>query len=123
MLQIEERDRVRLLHPPATTDMPDLPDGAPEIVVSFDWMAAELHATNNGAAAGTSGYASNYLSVLAADPHCVEALAFFVQQIVNNKLPEVLRIHLTTCTVISITKSAEGRRPIAIGDIFYRMAA
>jgi hypothetical protein len=118
-----ERDQLRSLHPPATTGLPDLPASAPEIFVDLDWMAAEMRASNNGAAAGPSGYGSNYLSVLAADPHCVQALAFFIQQIVNNKLPEVLRDLLTTSIVVSIKKSTESRRPIAIGDIFYRMAA
>lgn len=119
----EERDMLRALHPSAASGLPDLPESAPEIFVDLDWMAAEMTASNNGAAAGPSGYGSNYLAVLAADPHCVQAPASFIQQIVNNKLPEVLRDLLTTSIVVSIKKSTDGRRPIAIGDIFYRMAA
>jgi Reverse transcriptase (RNA-dependent DNA polymerase) len=118
-----EREKLRCLHPPANGTLPDLPADAPEVVVDLDWMAAEMRASDNGASAGPSGYGSNYLSVLSADPHCVQALAFFVQQIVNHKLPEVLQTLLTTCIVVSIKKTSNGRRPIAIGDIFYRMAA
>ena len=119
----EERVTLRSLHPPAQHCMPEMPSDASEVVVDWDWMEAEMRASNTGAAAGPSGYGSNYLSVLAADPHCVQALAFFIQHIVNNKLPEVVHTLLTTCMVVSLVKDNDGRRPVAIGDIFYRMAS
>lgn len=120
----DERAKLRTLHPSAQQPMHQCPLDAPELVVDWNWMEAEMRASDNGAAAGPSGYGSNYLSVLAADPHCVHALAFFIQQIVNNKLPEVIQTLLTTCIVVSLVKDNDGgRRPIAIGDIFYRMAA
>jgi hypothetical protein len=79
--------------------------------------------TDNGSAPGPSGYGSNYIAVLAHDPQCVEALAYILQQIINNSLPDAIRRVLTTCVLVSLKKSKGGRRPIAIGDIFYRMAA
>jgi len=62
--------------------------------------------SDTGAPPGPSGWGSNYLSVLADDPHCVQAMAFFVQQIVNNKLPDTVRTLLTA--------SFHGRRTAAV---------
>ena len=120
----EERARLRALHPASTRDMPLCPSDAPELIVDYDWMEAEMRASDTGATPGPSGYGSNYISVLAADPHCVEALAFIIQQIVNNKLPDIVRTLLTTCTLVSLEKPAsDGRRPLAMGDLFCRMAS
>jgi hypothetical protein len=119
----EERDRLRQLHPSAPHPMPQRPGDAPEVMVDHEWMQAEMYASDTGASPGPSGYCSNYLSVLAADPQCVHAMAFFIQQIVNNRLPAVARILLTTCTLVSLKKGKDGRRPVAMGDTFYRMAS
>ena len=119
----DERERLRQLHPPTSLPMPARPADAPEVMVDHEWMQAEMFASDTGASPGPSGYCSNYLSVLAADPHCVHAMAFFMQQIVNNRLPSVARTLLTTCTLVSLRKSGDGRRPVAMGDIFYRMAS
>ena len=118
-----ERDTLRQLHPPALGAMPCCPADAPEVVVSWDWMEAEMRASDTGAAPGPSGWGSNYLSVLASDPHCVQALAFFIQQIVNNRLPDAVRVLLTTSFVVSLDKGGGGRRPIAVGDVFCRLAS
>jgi len=119
----EERQKLRDLHPAPRQAVPQCPQDAPEIVVDWRWVQSEMVASDNGSAPGPSGYGSNYLSVLATDQHCVDALTFFIQQIVNNRLPDVLRTLLTTCVLVSFVKDNGGRRPIAIGDVFYRMAA
>jgi hypothetical protein len=118
-----ERAAVAALHPPCTSPLPLLPADSPTLVVAHEWMFAEMRASDSGAAPGVSGYASNFISVLAHDPHCVAALAHFVQQIVNNSLPPAVRTLLTTCLVVSLEKPNSGRRPIAIGDMFYKFAA
>jgi len=120
----EEREKLRLLHPTTVQCMPQCPADAPEVVVDWNWMEAEMRCSDTGAAPGPSGYGSNFLSVLAVDPHCVHAMAFFIQQIVNNKLPATVRTLLTTCLLVSLCKpDGDGRRPLAMGDLFYRMAA
>jgi Reverse transcriptase (RNA-dependent DNA polymerase) len=121
--QAAEREKLRCLHPSSQRTMPPCPVDAVEVVVDYAWMESEMRATDNGAAAGPSGYGSNYIAVLATDAHCVQALAFFIQQIVNNKLPPLARTLLTTCHVISLEKDVDGRRPLAIGDMFFRMAS
>ena len=55
---------------------------------------------------------------------CTAALATLVQKIVNNQLPASVRTLLTTSLLVSLEKGngGAGRRPVAIGDMFYRMA-
>ena len=120
----DERGLLRQLHPMADGPMPACPDDAPELVVDSVWMAEAMRTSDTGAATGPSGWGSNFLAVLADDPHCVEAMSFFIQQIINNRLPETVRTLLTTSFLISIKKEATGtgRRPIAIGDMFCRLA-
>lgn len=120
----EERAKLRTLHPSSQQPIHECPWDAPEIAVDWRWIQLEMIASDNGSASGPSSYGSNYLSVLATDQHCVDALTFLIQQIVNNRLPNVVRTLLTTCLLVSLVKDEKGgRRPIAIGDIFYRMAA
>lgn len=122
-----ERERLRQLHPsPAESDqaMPRCPEDAPKMVVHPEWMAKEMHASDTGASPGPSGWGYNYLSVLAGDKDCVQALATFIEHIVNNTLPAAVRELLTTSYVVSLEKpESDGRRPIAIGDMFVRLAA
>ena len=119
----EERAKLRALHPQSDGLIPLCPRDAPEKIVSVEWMAAAMRSSDNGASPGLTGCGANYLAVLADDPPCVEALAFFIQSIVNNTLPAVVRTLLTTSILVSLKKDASSRRPIAIGDVFYRFAA
>ena len=119
----DERDKLRLLHPASSDLMPQCPAGAAAVHVHREWIAAQMRASDTGASPGPSGYGSNFLSVLAEDQQCVTAIALLIEQIVNNRLPAAARTLLTTCTVISLEKGDDGRRPLAIGDIFYRMAS
>ena len=123
----KERDTLRALHPAASLPgpvavMPRCPD-TPELAVNYAWMYDAMKRSDTGATPGPSGYASNFLSVLAADVQCVHAMAVLIQRIVNNTLPSVVRTVLTTCIVVSLGKDNGGRRPIAIGDMFYRLAS
>jgi hypothetical protein len=120
---VGERRKLSDLHPQAECAMPVCPADAPEVAVDFEWMQEAMRLSDTGAAEGPSGWGSNYLSVLADDPHCVQAMAFFVQQIVNNRLPSAVRTLLTTSFLVSLGKDDGGRRPIAIGDLFYRLAS
>jgi hypothetical protein len=118
-----ERATLRALHPQGPFELPPCPSDAPELVVDPSWMAAEMLHSDTGAAAGPSGYGSNHLRVLADDAACVTAMAVLISHIVNDKLPATVRSLLNTCTLVSLEKQGGGRRPVAMGDMFYRMAA
>jgi hypothetical protein len=133
----EERATLHALHP--SCPLRDDPDGTMSLqergamplcpspndtalVVDFERVQDQMRASDTGAAAGPSGYGSNYISVLADDPYCVEALGVLLQHIVNNKLPDAVRKLLTTCILVSLDKGNGGRRPVAMGELFTRMA-
>jgi hypothetical protein len=120
----QERDLLRALHPPVagSSGMPSCPD-TPEISVSYAWMRDAMRSSDTGAASGPSGFGSNFLAVLATDVQCVHAMALLIQRVVNNTLPSAVRTVLTTCIVVSLGKDDGGRRPLAIGDMFYRLAS
>ena len=118
-----ERAAVAALHPPCMSVRVLRPADSPDGVVAVEWMINEMRASDSGAAPGVSGYASNFIRVLATDIHCVQALAYFTQQMYNNTLPPAVRTLLTCCLVVSLEKPNGGRRPIAIGDMFYKFAA
>jgi hypothetical protein len=64
------------------------------------------------------------LSVLAADTHCVTALAVIMQFILNDCMPPAVRTLLTTASLVSLVKDEhDGRRPVAVGEMLYRLAA
>jgi len=122
---IAERAALSALHPPgpSVSELPLCPSDAPELVVDPSWMADEMLHSDTGAAPGPSGYGSNFIQVLAADAACVTAMAVLIGHIVNNKLPPAVRNLLNTCILVSLEKDGGGRRPVAMGDMFYRMAA
>ena len=121
--QAAERDALRALHPSCPGELPPCPSDAPELVVDPSWMADEMLRSDTGAAPGPSGYGSNFIQVLAADAACVSAMAVLIGHIVNDQLPATVRSLLSTCVLVSLEKDGGGRRPVAMGDMFYRMAA
>ena len=123
--QEHERSTLSGLHPAGPSALPPHPSDAPQLIVDPAWMASEMRRSDTGAAAGASGWGSNFAAVLANDVPCVTAMAVLVSHIVNNKLPATVRDLLNTCLLVSLVKpgSGDGRRPVAIGDMFYRMAA
>jgi hypothetical protein len=121
--QAAERDALRALHPLCPGELPPCPSDAPELVVDPAWMADEMLRSDTGAAPGPSGWGSNFVHVLAADTACVSAMAVLISHIVNDQLPATVRSLLNTCVLVSLEKDGGGRRPVAMGDMFYRMAA
>jgi hypothetical protein len=118
-----ERAVLSALHPRGPSDLPPCPSDAPELVVDPSWMASEMLRSDTGAAPGPSGYGSNFIKVLATDTACVAAMAVLIGHIVNDKLPASVRSLLNTCVLVSLEKGDGGRRPVAMGDMFYRMAS
>ena len=122
----EEREIMERLHPRYTGSMPVCPADYAAIAADPSWIAYEMRATDTGACPGPSGFASNAIALLATDTICVQAMALLIQHIMNRTLPPALRTVLTTSTLVSLRKphgDGSGRRPIAIGDVFCRMAA
>lgn len=78
----------------------------------------------NGSAPGPSGWTAEMVRVLTEDEDCFTGLAMLLQDITNGTLPDSIKPFLLPSNLIGLDKnSGASVRPIAIGEIFYRIAA
>ena len=63
------------------------------------------------------------LASIAIDPQCVESFSVLISHIINNQLPVEAKAMLTSSSLVALGKKGGGVRPIAIGELFYRIAA
>ena len=119
-------EELRSLHPPLPEGslFPSLPNAAP--YVHFDDDDSEIHRvlrqSNNGSSAGPSGWGGNMVSILADDSRCRTALLRLMQDLCNDNIPDSIRDLLLSSHLVAIQKPSGGLRPIAIGELFYRIA-
>jgi hypothetical protein len=126
--QPEVLAQLEQLHPdlPADAVIPGLPATSAPIQLSNDsHLRRILLHTNSGASGGPSGWAGNMLSTLVNSTTCMDGLACLFQDILNNDLPASIRPHILACRLVASNKpnGGKGIRPIAIGEMFYRVAA
>ena len=119
---------LRALHPPlsSTAQLPPMPSDTEPIQLEDDsTLRRILRSSNNGATGGPSGWAGNMLSVLVDSVSCRIGLIRLLQDIINGNIPDTVRPHLLTCKLVAINKPGikTGVRPIAMGEIFYRVSA
>ena len=123
----EVMDLLKALHPPPREGglFPALPSTAPLIHFDDDDSAIYriLRQSNNGSAAGPSGWGGNMVSILADDRRCSSALLRLLQDIANDGITDAMRSLLLSCDLVAIEKPAGGLRPIAVGELFYRITA
>ncbi len=122
----ETLQRLKALHPaaPAGRQLPAPPANAPVIVVEPELLAAILkkHIVN-GAAPGCSGLSGELLAPLVEDPTCLSGLAGIVEDICNNDLGEHARQLLLQSKLLAFVKpDSDKPRPIAIGEVLYKLA-
>ena len=115
------------LHPllPAESVLPTLPHSTPLSVLEDDaGLRKLLTESDNGASAGPSGWGGNMLAVLARSDICRLGVMALLRDIVNGALPDEARQLLLASRLVALTKpSGDGYRPIAVGELFYRLAA
>ena len=120
------REKLVRLHPPPPDGamIPARPVDSPPILLEDDeHMRRLIRNSNNGAAGGSSGWAGNMLSSLVESALCRAGIITLLSDIVNGKLPEQARQYLLSSRVVGLTKPDSGVRPIAIGEMFYQLAA
>ena len=119
------RQAVEAMHPalPATSVIPPLPNDAPQQILEDDEeMVKLLRRSDNGSASGPSGWGGNMLSSLAQSDLCRAGIIALLKDILNGNLPDRARELLLASRLVALTK-AEGRyRPIAVGELFPRLA-
>ena len=124
--------QLRSLHPAATESMPPLPkERAPEMVAIDAGLLHKIlkSRVDNGSAPGPSGWTGSHLRLIAEcdNKAARDGLAALVQDLCNGRFEGALKSRLLSCTLMPIWKaggaSAKGIRPIAIGEVFVKLAA
>jgi hypothetical protein len=119
------QDHLRLLHPalPASSVLPPLPANARHTILEDDEQLKRLiRGSNNGACSGPSGWGGNLLSSLVESHICRAGIAAVLKDIVNGTIPEQARQYVLASRLFGITKPDNGARPIAVGELFYKLA-
>ncbi|HVW99154.1 MAG TPA: reverse transcriptase domain-containing protein, partial [Candidatus Babeliaceae bacterium] len=126
--QADKPNMLRILHPspsPQDNILPTLPHDSPLVTVRGDTDLVKLiNKMVNGSAPGPSGWTIEMVHTLVQDPDCLSGLALLIQDITNGTLPDSIKPFLLSSKLIGLDKNAgTSIRPIAIGEIFYRIAA
>ena len=117
-------ESLRKLHPPSSgAPCPILPDSAPRIHVDGVVLSGlVMRKVANGSAPGPSGWTGELIKALVGDADCLAGLVALVEDIINGDLDDSARKYLLSSSLIASEKDSGGFRPIAIGDVFYRLA-
>ena len=115
-------DSLKALHPQASEEVPELPENAPKIRADPDLLQRALKRLANGAAPAGSGWTGELLQSLAADTDCYVGIECIVNDILNGDLSSELRDVILASVLVVAAKSSGGVRPIAMGEVFYKLA-
>ena len=113
------------LHPAASgAPMPALPLDAHTPLVRNDAALVRLiRRCNNEKAGGPSGWNGAMLAVLADSTTRMQGIHCIVSDITIGRIPPAVRPHITATRLIALAKPNGATRPIAMGELFYRIAA
>jgi len=104
--------------------IPSLSADAPPILLDCnDPLLLKILRENNDAGAGPSGWCGNMISCLVKDNVCLTGLTVLLKDIINGNFTPQQREYLTASRLVVFHKNSGGLRPIAIGEVFYRLAA
>jgi hypothetical protein len=126
---VETLEQLQQLHPDAsqpisTGDVLEAATVAKRWIKSSDISARPDRFYDNGAAPGPSGWTGAMLRPLLSNDTCRRGLATIFSLIINGEIrtPHV-REALRAARLIPVPKSSPGVRPIAIGELFARVAS
>ena len=122
---VMQQQQLRDMHPPpSTAPMPPLPHNTPEPPIDNNSELRRLvRRCDNGKAGGPSGWNGSMIAVLADSQTCMEGLRCILQDISGGHVPLAVRPHVTATRLIALGKPNNTPRPIAMAELFYRMAA
>ena len=109
------------LHPASTAALP-IPDNEWTSLYLKEQYSQRFY--DKGAAPGPSGWTGAMIIPLLENVVCRKALAIVFTQIINGSIPNgMLNQTLRAARLIPLSKPTPGVRPIAVGEIFMRVAA
>jgi len=126
--QMDKLSMLQQLHPfplPHDSALPMIPSDTPMVTVNADeGLVKIIHQMINGSAPGPSGWTTEMVGVLTDDEDCLAGLAMLIQDITNGTLPDSTKDFVLPSNLIGLDKhNGASVRPIAIGEVFYRIAA
>ena len=122
----ETINRLKELHPQrASSTLPPQPPTTTTCIIdpadpAFLKLVKE---SANGSAPGLSGWTGEMLAALIEEPDCMKGLALLVSDITNGDLPPESKPYLLSSRLVTLPKPNSDIRPIAVGEMFYRLAA
>ena len=117
-------DVLRELHPSAQGDPPSIPSTAPILAIDSAALTTLVaRKLKNGSSGGPSGWTGELVFALMDDPDCVQGICALVADMLNGQLPDQARTYLTCSILIPVSKPGGGVRPIAVSEVFYRLAS
>ena len=82
----------------------------------------EARKLKNGSSGRPSRWTRELVFALMDDPDCVQGLGTLIGDMLNGHLPDQARAYLTCSVLIPVSKPGGGIRPIAVSEVFYRLA-
>ena len=118
-------DTLKRLHPAGPTSLPRCPTDAPKIIAVDKDLIRDIISREmaNGAAPGRSGWTGDLLKAIAPDSECLEGIVTLTALIINGEIEGEAKKQLLTSILVGISKPNGGVRPIAVGEVFYKLAA
>ena len=113
------------LHPQGPSSLPSCPADAPKVITVDKDLIRDIISREmaNGAAPGRSGWTGDLLKAIIPDAECLEGIVTLTALIINGEIGGEAKDHLLTSILVGISKPNGGVRPIAVGEVFYKLAA
>ena len=103
--------------------MPPAPAKSPIVIVDKLKLKSLVRKSPKGCAPGPSGWTLELLLPLLDDGVVLEGISILVQLIANNSLDPRSRSLLTTSILLGTAKKDSSIRPVAMGELFLKLAA
>jgi hypothetical protein len=119
------REAVQLLHPPLPVRLARSCVGCPAdadqvILEDREDTSRIIRSSDNGAAAGPSGWGGGLLAALVESDTCRLGIVALLKDILDGNIPDAARQYLLASRLVAITKpDSDGMRPIAVGELFH----
>ena len=112
------------LHPPCPNPLPSPPSNAPlRVSCNDDNLDLVIRRAANGSGPSPSGWTGELVKVLLDDNDCMRGLAALLTDIRNGALDARAKNYLLGSRLLAHPKGQDKVRPIAIGSLFYKLAA
>jgi len=116
-------DQLKDLHPPSSGALPQAPADRPLVHVEEERVEQLLlKLASKGSAGGPSGWTGDTLKIFWSDESCRASICLILDGILNDTFDAVAKELLLSCTLIALPKKAGGIRPIAMGEVFVKLA-